>query len=73
MQLAAMGKKLPDYAVGSPYSIENRADMLYRVVDRRGYRRRIIADGIDVSTARMLVRQAAPKPTLRKRRSQGRP
>lgn len=64
-----MAKKLPDYAVGSPYSIENRSDLLYRVVDRRGYRCRVIADGVDVSTARMMVRQAAPKPTLRKRHS----
>lgn len=54
-------RKLPPYAVGSRLSIENRTDMLYRVVDRHGTACHVIADGIDVSTARMLVRQDAER------------
>ncbi len=50
-------KHLPDYATGSRYSIENRTDTLYRVVHRRGLRCDVIADGVDVGTARLLVRE----------------
>ena len=68
-------RRLPEYARGSRFSIENRTDTLFRVVWRQGVIRKVIADGVEIDAACAIVRQDAERcalvarwPTRRQRR-----